>query len=257
MGLLDGKVGVIYGVRNDRSLAWGCAKSIAREGGRLVLSVFGEREQKEAEKLAGTLPEGSAIVRTCDLSKDDEIAALHADLAETVGGLDFIVHSVAFANRDELSGPFLGTSRAGFQLALDASAYSFVAVAKAAESMLNEGASLITLTYLGSERVVAAYNVMGIAKAALESCVRYMADDLGKRRIRVNAISAGPALTAAAIGISGFRDLYKETAARAPLGHNTSPEEVGDVAAFLVSDWARAVTGDIIFVDNGLHILAR
>jgi enoyl-[acyl-carrier protein] reductase I len=257
MGLLDGKVGLIYGVRNDRSLAWGCAKSIAREGARLVLAVYSDREQAEVEKLLATIPAGdTAIVQQCDLTKDETIAALHTTIQEKVGKLDFMIHAVAFAKKEELAGRFIDASRDGFTLALDSSAFTFVAAAKAAEPLMKDGGSMITLTYLGSEKVVPNYNTMGVAKAALESSVRYMASDLGPQNIRVNAISPGPTMTLAAAGISGFRGLYRDVPERAPLRRNTSIDEVGDTAAFFVSDWSRGITGEVIYVDNGLHILA-
>jgi enoyl-[acyl-carrier protein] reductase I len=256
MGLLDGKAGIIYGVRNERSLGWGCARSVAREGGRLLLAVFSEREQKDAEKLAATLPNGgNVIVRRCDLTKDADIEAIHAVVADELGRLDFMIHSVAFAKKEELSGRYTDTSLEGFQMALESSVYTLVAATRAAEPFMTEGGSVITLTYLGSLRVTPNYNVMGVAKAALESSVRYLANDLGPRNIRVNAISAGPTMTLAARGITGFTDLYRDVPARAPLRHNTTIDEVGDTAAFLASPWSRGITGEIIFVDSGMHIL--
>lgn len=257
MGLLDGKVGLIYGVRNDRSLAWGCASSIAREGGRLVLAVYSDREQQETEKLLANLPGGeNGIVAQCDLTKDDSVTALHKLIEEKVGKLDFMIHAVAFAKKEELGGRYVDSSREGFAIALDSSAFSFVAAVKAAEPLMKEGGSMITLTYLGSDKVVPNYNVMGVAKAALESSTRYLAADLGPQKIRVNAISPGPTMTLAAAGISGFRGLYRDVPDRAPLRRNTTIDEVGDTAAFFVSDWSRGITGEVIFVDNGLHILA-
>jgi len=257
MGLLDGKVGLIYGVRNDRSLGWGCASSIAREGGRLILAVYGDREQAEAEKLLATLPGGeNGIVAQCDLTKDDSIAALHTLIGEKVGKLDFMIHCVAFAKKEELGGRYVDSSRDGFALAMDSSAFSFVAAVKAAEPLMTGGGSMLTLTYLGSEKVVPNYNAMGVAKAALESSVRYMASDLGPQGIRVNALSPGPTMTLAAAGISGFRNLYRDVPERAPLRRNTDIHEVGDTAAFFVSDWSRGITGEVVYVDSGLHILA-
>jgi len=257
MGLLDGKVGLIYGVRNDRSLGWGCASSIAREGGRLVLAVYGDREQAEAEKLLATLPGGeNGFVAQCDLTKDDSIAALHNLIGEKVDKLDFMIHCVAFAKKEDLGGRYVDSSRDGFALALDSSAFSFVAAVKAAEPLMSGGGSMLTLTYLGSEKVVPNYNTMGVAKAALESSVRYMASDLGPQGIRVNALSPGPTMTLAAAGISGFRNLYRDVPERAPLRRNTDIFEVGDAAAFFVSDWSRGITGEVVYVDSGLHILA-
>lgn len=256
MGILEGKKGIIYGVRNERSLGWGCAQSLAREGAIIAFSVMTEREEKDAQKLSATLPEGAAsFVQICDLTKDDDIAALHKRAGAELGKLDFLIHAAAFSPKDGINGRFLDVSRASFATALEASAYSFVAIVKDAESLLNAGGSLLTLTYLGAERVVPNYNTMGVAKAALEASVRYLAADLGPQGVRVNAISAGPTMTLAARGITGFTDMYKESAAIAPLRRNMAIGDVGDTAAFLASDWARGITGEVIYVDNGLHIL--
>ncbi len=256
MGILDGKKGIVYGVRNERSLGWGCAQSLAREGALVAFSVFSEREEKDALKLAGTLPEGTAgFVQRADLNNDDDIAALHKRAQSEMGKVDFLIHAAAFSPRDGLSDHFLDVTRPTFATALESSVYSFVAVAKDAQALLNEGGSIITLTYLGSERVVPNYNTMGVAKAALEAAVRYMAADLGPQGVRVNAISAGPTMTLAARGIPGFTEMFKASAGVAPLRRNTSIGDVGDTAAFLVSDWARGITGEVIYVDNGLHIL--
>ncbi len=256
MGILDGKQGIIYGVRNERSLGWGCAQSLAREGARLAFSVMTEREEKDVLKLTASLGEGgAAFVQTCDLTQDDEIDALHARLSAEMGRLDFVIHAAAFSPKDGISGRFLDVSRASFQTAVEASAYSFVAAAKSAEPLMPSGGSLVTLTYLGAERVIPNYNTMGVAKAALESAVRYLASDLGPSGIRVNAISAGPTMTLSARGIAGFSDMHREARDIAPLRKNTTPDEVGDTAAFLVSDWSRGITGEVIYVDNGLHIL--
>ncbi len=255
MGILDGKQGIIYGVRNERSLGWGCAQSLAREGARLAFSVLTEREEKDVVKLAASLGAGAAFVQTCDLNKDDEIDALHARLSAEMGRLDFVIHAAAFSPKDGISGRFLEVSRASFQTALEASTYSFVAAAKSAEPLMTAGGSLVTLTYLGAERVIPNYNTMGVAKAALESSVRYLASDLGPSGIRVNAISAGPTMTLSARGIAGFTDMHRAARDMAPLRKNTTPDEVGDTAAFLVSDWSRGITGEVIYVDNGLHIL--
>ena len=255
MGILDGKQGIIYGVRNERSLGWGCAQSLAREGARLAFSVLTEREEKDVVKLAASLGAGAAFVQTCDLNKDDEIDALHTRLNAEMGRLDFVIHAAAFSPKDGISGRFLEVSRASFQTAVEASAYSFVAAAKSAEPLMTTGGSLVTLTYLGAERVIPNYNTMGVAKAALESSVRYLASDLGPSGIRVNAISAGPTMTLSARGIAGFTDMHREAREVAPLRKNTTPDEVGDTAAFLVSDWSRGITGEVLYVDNGLHIL--
>lgn len=256
MGLLEGKQGIIYGIRNERSLAWGCAQSLVREGARLALNFMGEREEKDVRKLAASLSSGKDIlVQKCDLSKDEEIETFHSLLSSEFGRIDFVIHAVAFAHRDDLAGRFVDTSRSGFNQALEVSAFTLNAVARAAEPLMTSGGSIITLSYLGAVRVVPNYNVMGVAKAALEASVRYLANDLGPGGIRVNAISAGPAMTLSARGISGFSEMYKQVAQHAPLRKNTTSDEVGDVAAFLVSDWSRSITGDIIYVDNGLHIM--
>ncbi|MBV9851809.1 MAG: enoyl-ACP reductase [Armatimonadetes bacterium] len=256
MGLLDGKQGIIYGVRNERSLGWGCAQSLAREGARLAFSVLSEREEKDVQKLAGTLPEGArGMIQLCNLTNDGDIASLHQRLKEEFGRLDFVVHAVGFSPKDGLTGRFMDVSRESFWIALDSSMFSFVAAARAAEPLMAQGGSLITLTYLGAERVIPNYNTMGVAKAALESSVRYLANDLGPQGVRVNAISAGPTMTLAARGIPGFTDMHREARDRAPLRRNTTIEDVGDTCAFLASDWARGITGETLYVDNGLHIL--
>ena len=256
MGIFEGKQGIIYGVRNDRSLCWGCAQSLAREGARLALTFLGEREEKDVRKLAPTLPGGEqTIIQGCDLTDEAQIASLQETLTREFGRVDFVIHGAAFANREDLSGRFVNTSRAGFAQALDISAYTLTAAARAAEPLMTEGGSILTLTYLGSERVLPGYNVMGVAKAALEASVRYLANDLGPQGVRVNAISAGPTMTLSARGIAGFTDMHREARDRAPLRKNTTIGEVGDTAAFLLSDWARGITGEVLYVDNGLHIL--
>lgn len=253
MGLLDGKKGLIYGVRNSYSIAWGCAKSLAREGATFALTYFGEREEKDVRKLAATLPEGTVtLIHPCDLTKPEEVAALHEKLAP-LGSLDFVVHAVAFAKG--LQGRFVDVSYEDFEISLRSSTYTLVAAAKAAEQFMTAGGSIVTLTYIGGERVIPNYNTAGITKAALESCVRYLANDLGPQNIRVNAISAGPVKTLSAKGIANFGAMYKGVAAVAPLRKATDPDEVGDTCAFLVSNLARALTGDIIYVDSGYHIL--
>ena len=215
-----------------------------------------EREEKDVQKLTGQMPaENTAFIHLADLTKDEDIAALHKRLGEEVGRLDFAVHAAAFSPKDGISGRFMDVSRESFQIAMDSSMFSFVAAAKATEPLMTEGGSLLTLTYLGAERVLPNYNTMGVVKAALESSVRYLAADLGPQGIRVNAISAGPTMTLAARGIAGFTDMHREAKERAPLRKNTTIGEVGDAAAFLLSDWARGITGEVIYVDNGLHIL--
>ena len=257
--LLENKSGLIYGVRNERSIAWGCAQSMAREGARLALAYFSEREEKDVRKLASTLPNADSILFVaCDLTDEGQMVELHSKVKAEFGKLDFVVHGVAFAKKEDLSGRFVDTSADGFALALNTSAYTFVAAARHAEPLLVEagGGSLITLTYLGSERIVRNYNVMGVAKAALEASTRYLANDLGPLGIRVNAVSPGPTMTLSARGISGFTEMYKTVAAYAPLRQNTTIGEVGDTAAFLSSDLGRGITGEVIYVDGGLHALA-
>jgi enoyl-[acyl-carrier protein] reductase I len=257
--LLDGKNILIYGVRNDRSIGWGCAQALAREGARLALAYLGEREEKDVRKVASMLPNpDSVVLAPCDLTDDAQIASLHELLARKFDGrLDVMVHGVANAHREDLAGRFVDTSREGFQHALNVSAYSFVAAAHAALPLMKAGGSMITLTYLGSERVVPNYNVMGVAKAALESSVRYLAADLGRDGIRVNAVSSGPAMTISARGISGFADMYRNVPNIAPLRRNTTIDEVGDMVVFLASDLSRGTTADVLFVDSGMHALAE
>ncbi len=251
MGLLDGKKGLILGVANDHSIAWGIAQALHDEGAELGFTYIGEALERRVRPLAQSLH--SKLVEPCDVQSDEQIDALLARAQEIYGSLDIIIHAVAFANRDELSGPYLNTTRDGFRLALEVSAYSLTAVVKAAQDLLNPGASIVTLTYHGSQQVMQNYNVMGVAKAALEASVRYLANDLGPRGIRVNAISAGPIRTLAASGISGFRTMHKQFAGVAPLRRNVTIEDVGKTALWLCSDWSSAVTGETIYVDAGFH----
>jgi enoyl-[acyl-carrier protein] reductase I len=255
--LLENKSGLIYGVRNERSIAWGCAQSMAREGARLALAYFSEREEKDVRKLAATLPNAESVFfHPCDLTNEDQMTALHIALKTEFKTLDFVVHGVAFAKKEDLSGRFIDTSPDGFALALNTSAYTFVSAARHAEPLMAAGGSLVTLTYLGGEKIVRNYNVMGVAKAALEASTRYLANDLGPSGIRVNAVSPGPTMTLSARGISGFTEMYKTVADYALLRKNTSIGEVGDTVAFLASDMGRGITGEIIYVDGGLHALA-
>ena len=249
--LLEGQTALILGLANKWSIAYAIAKAFQREGARIILTYQAERQQKTVEDLAADL--GAVKTMMCDISKDEDLAALTAALeGET---LHTVVHSIAFAGPDELSRPFLETSRAGYNLALDVSAYSLVAVARAVAPRMADGGSLMTLTYLGSTRVIPNYNVMGVAKAALEACVRYLAHNLGPRQIRVNAISAGPIKTAAARGIKDFSKVLDGVAAAAPLKRNTDPAEVGDAAVFLASNLGRGVTGNVMYVDAGFQIM--
>ena len=251
--LLEGKKGLIIGVANKHSIAWAIAQAAAREGAQMLFSYQNERLRENVEELVQTLPGASACV--CDVGDDNQIAAMMKQASEKLGRLDFVVHSLAFAPREELTGEFVNTTRQGFATALDVSAYSLVAVTRAAMPLMTEGGSVVTLTYLGSERVVPHYNVMGVAKAALEATVRYLAHDLGPKNIRVNAVSAGPIKTLAARGVSGISKMVDNHRAFAPLRRATEQGEVGDTALFLVSPLGRGITGEVIYVDGGYHIL--
>jgi enoyl-[acyl-carrier protein] reductase I len=251
--LLEGKKGLIIGVANKHSIAWAIAQSAGREGAKLTFNYQNDRLRENVEELVRTMSGAKAF--PCDVSDDGQIESLMKQVEGELGQLDFLVHSVAFAPREELTGEFLNTSRKGFAAALDVSAYSLVAVSRAAAPLMREGGSIVTLTYLGAERVVPHYNVMGVAKAALEATVRYLAHDLGPKNIRVNAISAGPIRTLAARGVAGISkmvDHHKETA---PLRRATEQSEVGDTALFLISPLGRGITGEVIYVDGGYHIL--
>lgn len=251
--LLGGKFALVLGIANRWSLAYAIAQAFSREGATLALTYLGERQKESIADLSKDL--NVAAILPCDVTKDDDLAALTQSLAALGRPLHAVVHSLAFANREDLSRPFVETGRAGFLLAQDVSAYSLVAVARATAPLMTEGGSLSTLTYLGSTRVVASYNVMGVAKAALESAMRYLASDLGPQKIRVNAISAGPVKTASARAIKGFSAIL-EVQDRTPLRRNTDPAEVADAAVFLASDLGRGVTGNVLFVDAGMHIMA-
>ncbi len=251
--LLEGKRGLIVGVANKHSIAWAITESAVREGAKLIFNYQNDRLKENVEELAKTI-EGSMSF-PCDVSNDDEISALMKNVEAEIGGLDFLVHSVAFAPREELTGEFINTSRQGFATALEISAYSLVAVSRAALPLMKDGGSIITLTYLGAERVVPHYNVMGVAKAALEASVRYLAHDLGPRGIRVNAISAGPIRTLAARAVSGISKMVEHHREVAPLRRATEQAEVGDAALFLLSSLSRGITGEVIYVDGGYHIL--
>lgn len=250
--LLEGKTALILGVANRWSLAFAIAQAYRREGARLILTYQGERQRQTVEELAAEL---EARVLPCDVTQDDELAALSETLANTEQRLDAVVHSIAFANREDLSRSFVETSRAGFLVAQDVSAYSLVAVARTVCGLMKQGGAILTLSYLGSTRVVPNYNVMGVAKAALEAAVRYLAADMGPAGIRVNAISAGPIKTASARGIKDFSKVLDGVAERAPLRRNTDPAEVADTAVFLASDLGRGVTGNIVFVDAGFQVM--
>lgn len=251
--LLEGKTALVLGVANRWSIAYAIAQAFRREGATLLITYQGERQKQTVEELGKEL--GAARILNCDVTKDEEIAALVTMLQADNVRIDTMVHSIAFANKEDLSRPFVETSRAGFALALDVSAYSLVAVSKAIAPLMTSGGSILTLSYLGAVRVVQNYNVMGVAKAALENCVRYLANDLGSTNIRVNAISAGPIKTASARGIKDFSKVLDGVAAVAPLKRNCDPAEVADTAVFLASDLGRGVTANILYVDAGFQAI--
>ncbi|MBZ5626983.1 MAG: enoyl-ACP reductase [Acidobacteriia bacterium] len=251
--LLGGKLALILGIANRWSLAYAIAQAFSREGATLALTYLGERQKGAIEDLSKDL--NVAAVLPCDVTKEEELTALTESLGGLGRPLHAVVHSLAFANREDLSRPFVETGRAGFLLAQEVSAYSLVAVARATAPLMTEGGSLSTLTYLGSTRVVTSYNVMGVAKAALEASMRYLASDLGAQKIRVNAISAGPVKTASARAVKDFSTILDIVPARAPLRRNTDPAEVADAAVFLASDLGRGVTGNILFVDAGMQVM--
>ena len=253
MSSLSNKTGLIVGVANKRSIAWAIAQAASAEGARVALTYQGERLEENVRDLAAGLTD--PLVLPCDVTDDGQIAGVFEDVDRTFGGLDFVVHGAAYAAREDLSNPFVQTSRDGFRLALDVSAYSLIALARAALPLMEKrgGGSIVTLTYLGSERVFQNYNVMGVAKAALESTVRYLAADLGPKNIRVNAISAGPIKTLAASGIAGFSSILQHYRDRAPLRRTVDTSEVADAAVFLISDAGRGVTAEVLMVDGGYH----
>ena len=253
MADLAGKHGLIVGVANKRSISWAIAEAAAAAGARLALTYPSERLEENVRELAGKLD--NPVILPCDVGSDQQIADLAGTLDTEFGGLDFVVHGAAFAPADALSSPFVQTSRESFRIALDVSAYSLVALTRAVLPLMEKrgGGSIVTLTYIGSQRVFPNYNVMGVAKAALESAVRYLAADLGPRNIRVNAISAGAIKTLAAAGISGFSSIIQVYRDRAPLRRGVDQSEVADTAVFLLSSASRAITGEIIMVDAGYH----
>ena len=251
---LEGKTGLVMGVANKRSIAWGIAQSANRAGARIVLTYQNERLGQNAQKLAPEL--NNPLLLQCDVRNDEEIDRAMESIEREIGSLDFVIHALAYAPREALSGAYADTTREAFLMALDVSAYSLVAVARrAAPLMKDRNGSIVTLTYLGSERVVPGYNVMGVAKAALEASVRYLANDLGPEGIRVNAVSAGPIRTLASSAVSGITSMVKMHTERAPLRSATDIGEVGDAALFLVSPLSRGITGEVIYVDGGYHIL--
>ncbi len=254
MSILQGKKALIFGVANDHSIAWGIAQAFHREGALLGFSYANEKLERRVRPLAESL--GSTFVEPCDVSKDEDIAAVMRKASERLGELDILVHSVAFANRDDLSGPYYTVSREGFRVAMDISVYSFTALAREALPLMRPGGAMLTLTYIGAVRAVPHYNVMGVAKAALEASVRYLAADLGahERRVRVNAISAGPIRTLAVAGIAGSRALISEFSKVSLLRRNITIEDVGNAAVYLCSDLAAGVTGEIHYVDAGFNV---
>jgi enoyl-[acyl-carrier protein] reductase I len=251
--LMAGKRGLIMGVANDRSLAWGIASALAAQGAELAFTFQGEALQKRVEPLAASI--GSKIVLPCDVTDEPSMDKVFETLAAEWGKLDFIVHAIGFSNKEELKGKYVATTRKNFLLTLDISCYSFTAVAQRAAPLMTDGGSMITLTYYGAERVMPHYNVMGVAKAALEASVRYLAADLGAQNIRVNAISAGPVKTLAASGIGDFRYILKWNQYNSPLRRNTTLEDVGGAAVYLLSNLSSGVTGETHHVDSGYHVV--
>jgi enoyl-[acyl-carrier protein] reductase I len=250
---LSGRNAVVFGVANKRSIAWSIAQGLHAAGARLAITYQNERLEQEAKDLILSLPGAEAF--RCDVSQDQEVERLFAELRGRYGKLHVLVHSIAYAPADELKGEFLNTTREGFRIAHDVSVYSLIALARAAAPLMEDGGSIMTMTYYGAEKVVPKYNVMGVAKAALEATVRYLAADLGKRRIRVNAISAGPIKTLAARGISGLGDMLKVHAERSPLQRNVDVHEVGATGVFLAADGSSGITGETIYVDCGYNIM--
>jgi len=254
MEILKGKKGAIFGVANDKSIAWGIAQMLHQEGADLAFTYAGEILEKRVRPLAEKV--GSKIILPCDVTKDEEIKQVFQNIRQEWGGLDFLVHAIAYANKEDLTNPYIETSREGFHLALDISSYSLVALSRhAAALMEGRRGAILTMTYVGSEKVIPNYNVMGVAKAALEASVKYLAYDLGPKGTRVNAISAGPIRTLAASGISGFKEMLHFSSERAPLKRNIDQDEVGRTALYLLSDMASAVTGEVLHVDAGYNIM--
>jgi len=255
MGLMDGKRGVVFGVANDKSIAWGVAQQLHEAGAEMAFTYLNDALEKRVRPLAESL--GSKIILPCDVGSDDEIAAVFKELEQQWGKIDFVVHAVAFANRDDLKNDFSQTSREGFALAMDISAYSLVAMTRYAMPLMTDGGSIVTMSYLGAMMAVPGYNVMGVAKAALESSVRYLAAELGIKNIRVNAVSAGPIKTLAASGVGNFKEKLRIMEERCPLKRTVSQEEVGKASLYLLSDLSSGVTGEIHYVDGGFNISAE
>ncbi len=253
MGMLDGRNALIFGLANDRSIAWGIAQAMHREGASLGFSYVGAAIEKRMRPLAESLD--AKLIEECDVTSDEQIDAFFARAKETFGKIDILIHSVAFAKKEDLDGRFLDTSRDGFLLAHNVSAYSLLGLTRACRPLMTDGGAVLTLTYFGAEKAVPSYKVMGVAKASLEATVRYLAEDLGPEGIRVNAISAGPIRTLAASGIRGFRDHLKSFAATAPLRRNVTIEDIGNTAAFLCGPGGAAITGETVHVDAGFNIV--
>jgi enoyl-[acyl-carrier protein] reductase I len=253
MGLLDGRRALIFGVANDHSIAWGIARALHAEGAVVGFSSVEALLERRVRALAETM--GSTFVEPCDVQQDEDITRVFERWKEREGRLDVLVHAVAFAKREELEGEFIKTSRDGFALAHDVSAYSLVALAREARPLMGDGGSILTMTYYGAEKVVPNYNVMGVAKASLEACVRYLARDLGPDGIRVNAVSAGPIRTLAASGVTGFKRMHTKFREVAPMRTPLSIDDIGNAAIYLCSDLSRAVTGEILYVDGGYNII--
>lgn len=252
---LKDKTYVIMGVANKRSIAWGIARSLDASGANLIFTYAGERFEKSVRDLVATLDGDHQHILPCDVTSDEDVAKCFETIKEQVGKIDGLAHCIAFAKTEELSGDFSDTSREGFLLAQNISAYSLTVISKHAKPLMTEGGSIVALTYIGGERVMPNYNVMGVAKASLEMSVRYLAADLGKHGVRVNAISSGPIRTLSSKGVSDFNSILHEIEEKAPLRRNTTPEEVGDTAVFLFSDMSRGITGEVLHVDSGYHVL--
>ncbi len=255
MGLMDGKRGIIFGVANDKSIAWGVAQQLHAAGAELAFTYLNEALEKRVRPLAGSL--GSTIILPCDVGSDDDIAAVFKELEQQWGTIDFVVHAVAFAKREELKNPFHQTSRDGFALALDVSAYSLVAMTHYALPLMPDGGSIVTMSYLGAVMAVPGYSVMGVAKAALEASVRYLSAELGVQKVRVNAVSAGPIKTLAASGVGNFNKKLRTMEERSPLRRTVTQEEVGKATLYLLSDLSSGVTGEVHYVDGGFNISAE
>lgn len=254
MSLLAGKTGIVFGVANKRSIAWAIAQAWHQAGAKLAFTYQGERLKENVAELAGTFG-ADTLILPCDVTKDGEIESVFSEVAKNFGALNLLLHSVAFAPKDALEGEFINTGREAFRVAHDISAYSIIALARGAAPLMTGGGSIVAMTYYGSEKVVPHYNVMGVAKAALEASTRYLAYDLGPKKIRVNCISAGPVNTLAARGIAGFSEMLKHYEAHAPLKRNVLPDELGAAGTFLASDGAAAITGQVIYVDCGYQIM--